>query len=115
MRKLDDNLIVYTVIEPTGATNGIYKLSALRLIDGGHCMPSFEINSSDGIQESIESWDSEDYLKRILNTLTNWKNRQLTEENLALIEELKEFIPEDDFEDVLLMFEKADKLGFFEV
>ncbi len=49
----------------------------------------------------------------MLNTLTNWKNRQLNERDLILIEELKEFIPEDDFEDVQLMLAKGEELGFF--
>lgn len=115
MRELDEGLVVYTVIEPISSDiNSKYKLSALQLLEGGHCMPSFEINSNDGIQESTEYWDSEAYLKRILDTLINWKNRQLNDRDLLLIEELKEFIPECDFEDILLIFEKANKLGFFE-
>ena len=89
MRKIDENLAVYTVIESMDRDiNSKYKLSALQLSKGGHCMPSFEINSSDGIQESTEYWDSEDYLKRILDTLINWKNRQLNDRDLLLIEEL---------------------------
>jgi hypothetical protein len=107
MRKLDEDLVVYTTIEPMG---GEYKLTALRYIDGGHCMPNLEIGN-DSIKES---WDSVDYLKRMLNTLDNWKNRQLTEEDLAFIKELEEFIPEDDFDDLYIMFYKANELKFFE-
>ena len=116
MRKIDEDLVVYTVIEPINSDiNKKYKLSALQLLEGGHCMPSFEIHNNDGIQDEDVYWDAESYLKETLYTLRAWKNRKTTERAEEFIKELIQDIPEDDFEDVLLMFEKGFKLGFFEL
>jgi hypothetical protein len=111
MKKLNEDLVVYTCIEPLSMSNGRYMLTALKYEEGGHCMPGLEINMGESNKKEV--WDSEAYLERMLNTLTNWKNRQLNERDLLLIEELKEFIPEDDFEDVQLMLAKGVELGFF--
>ena len=108
MRKLDEDLVVYTTIATYSEK---YKLTALRYTDGFHCMPNLEINNA-----SIkENWDNEDYLKEIYKVLVLYRKRTLNEKELKFIEELKEFISEDDFEDLLLMFDKGVKLGFFEV
>lgn len=111
MKKLNEDLVVYTCIEPLSMSNRRYMLTALKYEEGGHCMPGLEINIEESNKKEV--WDSEAYLERMLNTLTNWKNRQLNERDLILIEELKEFIPEDDFEDVQLMLAKGEELGFF--
>jgi len=116
MKKLDEDLVVYTVIEPIGSNvNGRYKLSALLEEGGSYCMPSFEINDKDGIQESDEYWDNEDYLKEMYKILVLHRKRTLNEKELEFIEELKQVIPKDDFEDLILMFDKGYKLGFFEL
>ena len=107
MNKIDDNLVVYTVIEPIDENNDSYKLSALLCLDGSYTMPSLELLYNG------ELWDSVPYLKRILNVLRNWNNRALTEEDVAFLKEINSNIPGEDFEELLLMFEKADKLGFF--
>lgn len=106
MGKIEDDLVVYTVIEPMGNGNGQYKLDALLCKDGSYTMPSFDFHGK-------EPWDSVSYLKQLLEALRNWNIKVIRPVDIQLLEEIRNEIPEEDFEDILLMFEKADKLGFF--
>lgn len=109
MSEIDDDLVVYTTIEPMGKLNGIYKISALLAKDGSYVIPSFEIINYE-LEETIEFWDSKTYLEKMYDLFQNYKERTLSEKDLLFIEELKEFIPEEDFEDLNLLFFKAVQL-----
>lgn len=113
MKKLNDNLVIYTCIEPMGKNNGKYKLSALRFEDGTHCMPGLEITTNDGFEESTEHWDSENYLEKILQTILKFKEKAMSSEDYKFLSEFIDFIPESDFEDMQLILEKGAELGFF--
>ena len=109
MSKLEDDLVVYTSIEPfTDDTNSLYKLSALMCVDKSYIAPHLEFTES-----KEESWDAEYYLLNMLEMFRKWKTGNLEEKELKFKAEIEQVIPEEHFEDLLLMFEKADKLGFF--
>ena len=108
MSKLDEDVVVATVIEPYGKTNGLYRLGALRCVDGSHVMPYLEF-----VGENTDTWDNEDYLLSMLLALRAWESKVISKEKAEFLKEIQDTIPEEHFEDLLLMLEKADKLGFF--
>jgi len=112
MSKLDENLLVYTTIEPTNKLIDKYKISALLCLDGSYVMPSFEIKNEDN-GEILESWDNETYLKDMYEMFQRYSNNTLTKEDLKFIKELEEFIPQENFETVILLFNKAVQLKMF--
>lgn len=112
MSKLDKNLVVYTSIEPQDELNGRYRISALLCLDGSYVMPSFEIKNEDN-GEVLELWDSETYLKDMYEMFQRYSNNTLTKEDIIFIEELEKDIPQEDFETVSLLFNKAVVLKMF--
>jgi hypothetical protein len=112
MSKIDENLVVYTAIEPQDELNGRYRISALLCLDGSYVMPSFEIKNEDN-GEILELWDSEAYLKDMYEVFQRHSNNSLTEQDLIFIEELEKDIPQEDFETVILLFNKAVALNMF--
>jgi len=109
MSKIDDNLVVHTDIKPFGKLHGRYKISALLAKDGIYVMPSFEIINYE-LGKTLEVWDNQTYLEKMYDLFQNYKEKTLSEKDLLFIEELKEFIPEEDFEDLSLLFSKAVQL-----
>jgi len=91
-------MIIYTTIS-TDEDN--YRLSAL-MTDNGYEMPSLEI-LLDG--EEIAFWDNEIFLYNTVYPILKGKKEDT---------EIIDTIPEDDHKELLELFEKAEKMGFFD-
>jgi hypothetical protein len=61
------------------------------------------------------TWDHPDYLIKLYNTLKVWtlNPNSLHEEDKQFLEEIRETIPEEDFNLIYSMLEKAMEIGFF--
>jgi len=95
-------MITYTTIS-TDEDN--YKLSAL-MTDNGYEMPSLEI-LIDG--EEIAFWDNDNFLyKNLYPQLMG----ECDDKNAK--EYINQNIPEDDYNDLLELFNKGIEMGFFE-
>lgn len=101
---MNEELVISSAISDFSSK---YNLTVI-MEKGKFIMPSLEINKK-------FYWDNEEYLSgELIHLLTRWDNKATNEADLKELEELKQYIPEEDFLIVLEILKQGAEMGYFD-